>query len=198
MSRGAGRLAMVLGLAGGAMVVPGCAPLGAIGEVPGTGTRSSLLAGEVRSVDTRRGTLHLRDDWNRAHTLRFDGGTRVVYRQRVYPVHALERGDVVRVRVARDRQGRLWADRVDVSQSVRERHVANVRVARVSGRVRQVDSRRGHFDLDIGRGEMVRVHLPQRTTRDDARRFQRLRRGDGVRVEIRPVGRGVAELVRFR
>jgi translation initiation factor IF-1 len=32
----------------------------------------------------------------------------------------------------------------------------------------------------------------------DARRFDRLRRGDRVRVEVRPVNNSTAELVRFR
>jgi hypothetical protein len=198
MRNGLGRVGRGLALAGGLMVVGACAPLGAVdvlGQMAAPGV--SVVEGEVRSVDARRGTFQLRDVRNRAYTLRFDRGTRVIYRQRDYPVDALERGDVVRVRVSRDHNGRLWADRVDVRQNVRDRG-GLARIERVAGRVSHVDARRGHFILDLGRREGLVIHMPSRVTHDDARRFQRLRRGVAVRAEVRPLGRGAAELVRFR
>jgi hypothetical protein len=43
------------------------------------------------------------------------------------------------------------------------------------------------------------VYVPRDARRDDVRRFERLRRGERVRVEVRSRGRGdQAELVRFR
>jgi hypothetical protein len=200
MSGAGGRLPVILALTGGLLLAPACAPLGAMdGVVLGDGGRSSsFVEGEVRSVDTRRSRMELRDHRNRGYTVHFDRRTQVIYRQRQYPVQALERGDVVRVRLVRDRNGALWADRVDVWQSVRERGVAYGRTERVNGTVSRVDHRRGHFTMQSGRNQVLVVHVPSRLTREDARRFERLRRGDRVRVEIRPVGRGAAEFVRFR
>jgi hypothetical protein len=195
-----GRLAGVLVLAGG-LSVSGCSPLGALDGVvlgPGPGTRASVVEGEVRSVDSRRGSLEVRDHWNRGYRVRTDRRTQVVYRQRSYPVSALERGDVVRVRVVSDRNGTLWADRVDVRTSARERGRVGVRTERVSGPVSRVDSRRGNFVVQANRHQSVLVYVPPRLNSSDARRFQRLRRGDHVRIEVVPVGRGAVELVRFR
>jgi hypothetical protein len=199
MSGAAGRVPLMLALAGGLLVAPACAPLGALdGGVLGGGGRSSLLEGEIRSVDARRGRLQLLDHRNRGYTVHYDRGTRVIYRQRQYPVNALERGDVVRVHVVRDRNGALRASRVDVRHSVRDRGAVYGRTERLTGRVGRVDHRRRHFTVELNRNQMLVVHYPTRLSRDDARRLERLRRGDRVRVEVRPVGRGAAELVRFR
>jgi hypothetical protein len=193
------RLPVLVVLGGGLIAAGGCSPLGALdGVVLGPGDRHSVVDGQVRSVDLRRSRLEIRDQWNRGQTLRIDRSTRVVYRQRDYPISALERGDVVRVRVARDRNGSLWADRIDVRESVRDRGGSYGRVERVTGTVAHVDSRRGFFTLDAGRNQTLVVYVPSRVSRDDERRFQRLRRGNRVRVEVVPVGRGTAELVRFR
>jgi hypothetical protein len=198
MSDARGRLPVTLALAGGLLLAPACAPLGAMDGVVLGGANSSFVEGEVRSVDTRRSRMEIRDHRNRGYTVHFDRRTQVVYRQRQYPMNALERGDVVRVRLVRDRNGALWADRVDVRQSVRERGMAYGRTERVNGTVGWVDHRRGSFTVQGGRNQVLLVHVPSRLSRDDARRFDRLRRGDRVRVEVRPVGRSTAEFVRFR
>jgi hypothetical protein len=194
------RFPVLMALAGGLLAVPACAPLGALDGVllGGGGAYGSVLDGQVRSVDVRRSRMEIRDQWNRGHTLRVDGRTQVVYRQRAYHVDALERGDYVRVRVTRDRNGRLWADRIDVRESVRDRGSVYGRVERLDGRVLGVDSRRGQFVVEASRSQRVVVQVPHGVHRDDARRFQRLRRGDRVRVEVVPMGRGAAQLVRFR
>jgi hypothetical protein len=193
------RMPVLLGLAGGLLVLAACAPLGAAEIlIPGPGARHALVEGQVRTVDLRRSRVEVRDQWNRSQTLRIDRSTRVVYRQRDYPLHALERGDIVRIRVARDRNGGLWADRIDVRESVRERGDGHVRAERLTGTVARVDGRRGHFVVQRDRHGSLVVYLPSYVSRDDARRFQRLRRGDRVRVDVVPLGRGTAELVRFR
>jgi hypothetical protein len=200
--RARGRIPWTLALMGGLLAVSACAPLGAMDGVVlgggGGGARAALVDGEIRSVDARRARLQVRDQWNRSHTVRYDRRTLVVYRQRQYPVTALERGDVVRIRLVRDRGGSLWADRVDVRESVRDRGRVYGRTERVTGTVAGVDRRRGYFTIQPNRYETLVVHVPGRLHRDDARRFDRLRRGDRVRVEVRAVGRGAAELVRFR
>jgi hypothetical protein len=71
-------------------------------------------------------------------------------------------------------------------------------VERLDGRVQAVDARRGYFTLTADRSERVVVYLTRDARRDDVRRFERLRRGERVRVDVRARGRGQAELVRFR
>jgi hypothetical protein len=199
--RARGRIPWTLALMGGLLTVSACAPLGAMDGVVlggGGGARTAFVDGQIRSVDTRRARLQVRDQWNRSHTVRFDRRTLVTYRHRQYPVTALERGDLVRIRLVRDRAGSLWADRVDVRESVRDRGRIYGRTERLTGTVAGVDRRRGVFTIQPSRYETLVVHVPGRLSRDDARRFDRLRRGDRVRVEVRAVGRGAAELVRFR
>jgi hypothetical protein len=192
-----------LAIAGAALLAAsGCAPLGAMDDAMGS-ARGATLSGEIRSVDARRGRIEVRESHNGRHqTLRVDRQTRVVYRQRSYPVSALERGDLVRVRVERDRDGQRWAERIDVRESVRERRApggwGSARVERVEGTVSRVEPRRGYFTLQVGRNDLLTVLVPSRLGRDDGRRFERLRRGERVRAEVRMVGRGQAELVRFR
>jgi hypothetical protein len=186
----------ILAAAGAAMVaVPGCAPLLDEILVP---AGSSVVTGEIRSLDSRNGRLQVRDERsNRTETLRYDSRTRVVHRQRQYPASSLERGDVVRVRVSQDRSGHMWADHVEVRQSAQERRGSTSRVQRIDGRVLQVDTRRGYFTVEPERARATVVYVPRDVNRNEARRFERLRRGDRVRVEVRSNG-AVAELVRFR
>jgi hypothetical protein len=183
-------------IAGVMLVAGACAPLDAVsGGAPSPGY--SVVEGEVRALDARRGLVEVRDMRNRAHRLHFDRSTRVVYRQREYQVLSLERGDRVRVQVSRGRNGEAWADRIDVRESVRERGRVAARVERLDGRVLQVDHRRGFFTVQQDR-QAVAVYLAPRVSSGDARRFDRLRRGDRVRGEVVWLGRGAAELVRFR
>jgi hypothetical protein len=180
--------------------VPACATMGdLIRDDVGLNGGSSLVRGEVRSIDARRGRLQVREDHGRNITVSVDGRTRVVYRQRQYPLSALERGDLVRMRVTYDRRGNAWADRVDVQESVRDRRVATSRrIARVDGVVRSIDTRRGHFTVERSRTNRVVVYAPRGLRGEDARRLQRLRRGDRVRVDVYMVSQNQAELVRFR
>lgn len=177
------------------LVAAACAPLSGVAVPDG---RSAVVYGEVRSLDARRGRIQLREDRGRTVNVRYDNRTRVVYRARQYPPSSLRRGDIVQVRLTHDRSGTAWADRIDVRHSTQDRRVATARVERIDGRVLGVDTRRGRFTLEPGRSRTVVVHVPHRLSSSDARRFERLRRGDRVRVDVRPVGRNDVELVRFR
>lgn len=216
-----------------AFLAPACAPLSAMEDVIGTTTGStSTLYGEVRSVDARRGRIQVREEYGRDHTIRYDGRTQVTAGSRRYPASALERGDIVSVRVQYDRGRELWAERIDVreSRSTRssrtddgwygndrddddrwedrdrrdDRNRRNERdrrtvVERYDGVVRAIDTRRGYFTLDRERGASLVVYVPRNAPRDDVRRFERLRRNQRVRVEVRLYGSSNrAELVRFR
>jgi hypothetical protein len=180
------------------LTAPACAHVG--GVLTG---RPDDLYGEVRSLDTRRGYLQIREDYGRDFTVRYDGRTRVVYGSRSYPVSSLHRGDLVRVRVAYDRYRQPWAERIEVRRDVRDGGSwrdggAAARVARLDGIVRQVDYRRGWFVVERGRYDAVRVLVGRYARSEDVRRFERLRRGQRVRVEVRTSFMGEAELIRFR
>lgn len=180
-------------LVAGLLATASCAQLGGVLE-DGQGT---TLDGEVRSLDTRRARLSVRDDYSgRTETVRYDGRTSVVYRQRQYPVSALERGDRVRIRLAQGRNGEWYADRIEVRESVSDGR--STRTQRLDGTVTQVDVRRGVFTLQQSRASTYVVYVPERVSREDERRFTRLRRGDRARADVRLLGRGQAELIRFR
>jgi hypothetical protein len=192
------RTLAVLGLLAG--LAGACAPLGGLGDVFGNG---DSLYGEIRSVDTRRGKIQVREQYGRDQTVRYDSRTRVVYQNRQYPVSSLERGDQVQMRVAYDRNNTAWADRIEVRSSARGSDRGSVwgssRVQRVDGRVQGIDVRRGYFTVTGNRNSRVLVYMPRNARREDVRRFERLRRGDRVRADVRSHGRSdQVELVRFR
>jgi hypothetical protein len=190
-------------LAAGAGVVAlgmACAPLaGELGSV----LTGNAMTGEIRSLDTRRSIVRVRDDrGGREESVRYDSRTRVVYAQRQYPVSSLRRGDRVRVQLTYDRNGTAWADRIDVRDNgrgdTRDRmDTRSNRVQRLDATVREIDHRRGYFTVQENRTTVI-VQVPQRVSRDDARRFDRLRRGNRVRADVRYMTQNRAELVRFR
>jgi len=187
---------LVLAFAATLLAAPACAQFGGALLDPAVGGRPnrSVLDGEVRSVDARNGRIQLRANQGGTVTLRYDDQTEVFYERRRYPATALERGDLVRVLVGYDRSGTAWADRVDVVRDVRE----TARVQRMDGAVVRVDTRRSFFTLQQGRAAPVTVFVPSHLQRDVLRRFERLRSGDRVRVDVVPLRSGGAELVRFR
>lgn len=169
------------------------------------GLQDETVYGEVRSVDTRRGELRIREDYGDDRTLYFDSRTRVEYERRTFPVSALERGDQVHVRVSYDERNRPWAEHIELrggdysrDDRTRDRDDDHDRVQRIDARVARIDTRRGWFSIDNGWRGSLTVYLPARPRSDDVRTFQRLRRGDRVRADVRATTRGTAELVRFR
>lgn len=195
--RGALALAAVVLAASGCASMDGM--LGRRGGVGLPGARGDVLDGEVARVDLRREHLSVRGWDGRTRTVRVHRDTRVRYDRRTYPVSALERGDEVRVYVTVDRRGSAWADRVDVRRSVREHQRYGARVERLDGYLTGMSLRDGWMAVAPrrGGGEVI-VHLPARLERRDARELERLRRGERVKLEVVPLGRGEAELVRFR
>jgi len=176
------------------LTAPACASMGSV-----LGGRPDDVYGEVRSLDTRRGRLQVREDYGRDYTVRYDSRTRVVNGGRTYPVSSLRRGDLVRVRVEYDRYDEPWADRIELRRDARDdRDRVGVGVQRWNGLVRQVDYRSGWFVMDRNRSGNVRVFVGRNARREDIRRFERMRRGDRVRVEVRTSYLGQAELIRFR
>jgi hypothetical protein len=170
------------------LLVVGCHELGHLDTLGGSygGVQQSEIAGEVRFVNERAGEIELRTDDKRTQVVRYDGQTRVVYRDRDYAVANLEAGDYVAMRVESDSRGLLYTDLVRVRESVQERGGVGSRRSRfdrVEGRVEIIDARRGEFEIREDSGKQILVTLPYSPRRSDVDRLQGLRRGDYVRVE---------------
>ncbi len=169
------------------------------GDVVGGGPESEL-AGEVRWVDARLQEIEVRTNDRRVRAARYDNRTRVVYRQREYPVTSLEPGDLVAMRIQQDVHDNSYTDLIRVRQTVQERGgitAPGSRLRRLDGTVEMVDYKRGSFELQEQSGGRIIVSLPYNARRSDVDRFQQLRVGDYVTVEGRFLNRDRLELEAF-
>jgi hypothetical protein len=172
------------------LIGSGCAQLEHVLSDP---ARSNVIDGRVWSVDTRASRIELRQDRGATVAMFYDRNTRVFFEQTEYEPSALEQGDVVRALVSRDRNGTVWADRVDVLSSA----TPNDRIERIDGVFGRSEPRRGYFTVDRGRETLI-VFVPEDVRVEDVRRLDRLRSGDRVSLDARVFGRGEMELARFR
>lgn len=184
-ARAVGFLALAL------LVFAGCHEPGHIDGPGDYGTSGGNdVVGEVRYVDARAREIEVRSESGRTVIVRYDNRTRVTYRQKDYAVSNLEPGDYVAMRTQQDRDGRLYTDLVAVRESAQDRGGfggrpgSPGRLDRFEGTVDYVDSRRGTFEIR-DRGRLVVVSVPFNAPRSVMDRFNRLRRGDFVRIEGR-------------
>lgn len=182
--------------------ITGCTGMGSLSDILAAGTgiggTSGEIRGEIRQIDTSRREIEVLSGWGRSERVRYDGRTEVVYRQRRYDVRDLERGDLVAVRLDQDRDNR-YARWVEVEQSARERQVSGPGngIQRLDGTVARVDTQRGWFELQVGRGSPTLVTLPYQPNRSLQDRFRRLRQGERVRIEGEFLNPTRVELHRF-
>jgi hypothetical protein len=169
--------------------------LGGVAGMPASGGQRAQLSVEIRQVDTQPQRIQVRTTDGRTGDVAWDQNTVVVYRQQQYAVTALERGDLAVVHVVQDAQGNMYAERVDVTQSVREATGGNA-VRQFSGRVSQIDHTRGWFVLQTQSGNIT-VALPYNPPQATSDYFHRLRVGNTVNVEAVMVGTNRAEIHRF-
>lgn len=170
---------------------------GGAGGQPQGGT----LTVEVQEVRTQQQQIIARTQDGKEGAILFDQNTQVIYNDQQYPVTALERGDVVDMRVQEIQQG-LYTDLIQVRTTVQERQggttgTGDPNVYPMEGTIGQINLSSWMFTLDMTQGGTVEVHLPSNapaSTRDQLRQY---RAGDYVRVEIRPIDQQRAELVRF-
>jgi len=177
---------------------------------PGATTQ---IVGEIESADHARRELVV-DDRGRDVRIVYERGTRVLYRGETYEPGGLEPGDYVRVDVRDDRG--LWVtDYVVVEQSRQERageaYPGDDRypeddrrtprpadIESFTGRVEDVDVRRGRFDVSSDRHGWLTVHMPYDASSAERSEFERLREGDRVDFEAEWIGEDRVELVRFQ
>lgn len=122
------RRTSLLTLGGGLFLLSACSGLGSLGDILGSigggGTQQQQqgqMQAEVQQIDTNGQRIYIRDQNGRSGYVRFDSQTQVIYRQQQYPVTALERGDIVVIQVQQISQNELYASRIEVTRSVRER-----------------------------------------------------------------------------
>lgn len=161
--------------------------------------RVAELSGEIDRVDTDRREIVIRTR-SGDRLIAYDDRTRVVYQGREYEPENLERGDLVEIDTTTTSTSRYTlAERIEVTRSVQDRtgyDDDSPAGEQVSGTVDWVDRSRGEFGLRTDRDTLT-VEVPfdaEAATRD---RFNRLDRGDYVRIEVEELERTRLELVRF-
>jgi hypothetical protein len=179
-------------LASLATTLSGCAGMnmGSLAEIlaSGAGLYGSNVSGEIRSIDTRRQEIQLSSGYSGSERIQYDNRTEVVYQQRRYDVRDLEVGDYVQVQLA-DSRGERYAQTIYVQEGARNDRGSTQypggdrRIGQLDGTVNQIDQRQGWFELSDRYGSIVMVTLPYQANRGLSDRFQRLRRGDRVRIE---------------
>jgi exosome complex RNA-binding protein Csl4 len=176
-------------LAVAVLALTGCDELARVGDLGNYGSLGSDPVGEVENVDTRAREIEIRTDSGRTSVVRYDDRTQVIYQQRNYSVANLEPGDYVAARVQQDRDGRSYTDTITVKEAVQDRgnKRGSARLDRIEGRIEDVDERRGTFELRDSRNRLIVVTVPFNAARSVMDRFNRLRTGDYVRIEGRPV-----------
>ncbi len=170
-----------------------CANAGAIGDVlggvlGGGQAQSGQVAGTIAGVNTQSQQIGLTTTDGQTVGLLFDGNTKVVYQNQLYPVTALERGDEVVMRVQTTQDGGYYTDSVFVTRSVTSGGSSggsaggSANVQALQGTVRQIDRTNGLFALETGNGVMLTVSMPYNVSTADANKFRNLRTGEHVRI----------------
>ena len=174
------------------LVLGACSNAAAIGDVlggvlggGGAQAQSGQVAGTIAGVNTQSQQIGLTTSDGQTVGLLFDGNTKVVYQNQLYPVTALERGDEVVMRVQTTQDGGYYTDSVVVTRSVTgagSSSGGSANVQALQGTVRQVDRTNGLFALETGNGVVLTVSLPYNVSNADANRFRNLRTGEHVRI----------------
>lgn len=190
-----------------AFSMTGCTAMtmGTLADVLAGGVTGSSVSGEVRSIDTRRQEIQLTTGWSGSERIRYDNRTQVIYQQRRYNVRDLGVGDYVQVQLGQSRdRDRRYATTIRIREDARQgrgnspgNSRGNRRIEQLDGTIRQIDQRQGWFEVDDRYGSRVTVTLPYQANRGLTDRFQRLRRGNRVRLEGERLNANRMEVHRF-
>jgi hypothetical protein len=188
----------------------GCAGgLGTLGDIlagaGGGGAGGAAVATvEVQQVRQSQQQIIVRTQDGQQGPILFDGNTQVVYQNQQYPVTALERGDIVDMRVQEIQQG-YYTDLIQVRTPVQERTAGTgtgttsppAGVYQIEGTIGTVDAANNRFTLNMTQGGTVEIAIPSSASAEDRQRLGQYRSGDYVRVEVRAIDQQRAELIRF-
>ena len=198
--RGLGALAIVVTV--GACSGGGLGGLGDILAGGGQGGQpaSGTLTAEVQEVRERQQQIIVLTQDGQQGAILYDANTQVIYRDQQYPVNALERGDIVDLRIQEVQQG-YYTDLVQVRQSVQERQGSGGTTAtdlyQIEGTIDSIDLERWMFTLNMTQGGTVQVVLPSTSPASARDRLRQYRPGDYVQIVARPIDQQQAELVQF-
>lgn len=194
-----------------ALATAGCAgtSLGDIGEIltgggagGGGGGGSGTMTVEIQEVRSQQQQILVRTEDGQQGPVLFDQNTQVVYQGDQYPVEALERGDIVDMRIQEVQQG-YYTDLIQVRQSVQDRQGGGTTgtpaqdVHRIEGTIGDIDLQRWMFTLEMTQGGTLPVYLPSSAPASARDRLRQHQSGDYVRVEVRPIDEQTAELVNW-
>jgi hypothetical protein len=188
-------LCALLALASAGLLA-GCGSFG----LPGTGGSSpppsypqeTVVTGQVVRVDTARREIEI-DDSGRREVVVYDASTPVYFEGRSYDPADLERGDVIRARVADDRYGTLTTDRIDVVESVKSRGGSDDpyddrgsdRVGDLSGEIDRVDTDRREIVVRTASGDRLIAYDARTRVTYQGQEYkpENLEQGDEVRID---------------
>lgn len=179
--------------------------LGGLGDIltggaGGQQQQGGAMTAEVQEVRANQQQIIVRTQDGQQGAVLFDQNTQVVYQNQQYPVTALERGDVVEMRIREVQQG-YYTDLIQVVQSVQERRGETTGTTsgaqRIEGTIDQIDLNRSMFTLNMTQGGTLPVYLPRSASTTMRDRLRQHRSGDYVRVEVRAIDQSTAELVRW-
>lgn len=194
------------------VVLGACAGGGAggLGEILGTvlgagqpqpaSSSVGQLVVQVESVNQQNRQIEVLTEDGQRGPIAYDQNTRVVYQQQEYPVTALERGDVVEMRIQELSGGGYYTDYILVRQSAQQGGGAvsgSASLIQATGTVRQIDYQRGWFDLETSQG-VITVTMPYNPSSGTVSQFERLNRSDRVTLDGYRIATDRIELVRFR
>lgn len=163
---------------------------------------AGVLRGTVQRNDPRYSSFQMETDDKRVVAFFHDAQTRVLYRNRDYPVQSIQGGDTITVRTRDRSQQTPTADLITVVTTAQDRTGSTGaslgRLETVDGRVEYLDTRRGMFELRGPNNRLVVVNLQYNPPRVVSDRFNRLREGETVRVDGRFISQDRFELENFR
>ncbi|HEX6435668.1 MAG TPA: DUF5666 domain-containing protein [Candidatus Binatia bacterium] len=160
------------------MIYSGCGDLALLGR-PALDARSrrenAEFIGTVEEVDHSRGELYLRTQGGQSQIVTYTNRTQIILDGEETAASAIERGDIIEVRMHGSADGRAVADFI----RVRER--GQTGTTSIEGAVERVLSERSVVELRTSAGALISVYLPQNSPDIIQDEFSRLRSGDFVR-----------------
>jgi len=162
----------------------------------GYGGSANVVRGTVQRNDPRYNSIAMETDDRRPVVFYHNASTRVVYRNRDYPVQNIQPGDFISMRARDMGATNPTADVISV-ESVSGGSAGAGRLYSFEGRVEGIDGRRGTFEVRGPNNRIIVVTMPSKPTRAESDHFNRLRNGDNVRIEGRFVSGDRFELENF-
>jgi Domain of unknown function (DUF5666) len=156
-------------------------------------TEAKSVTATVNGIDQRLREISLRTANNQHYVVNYTTGTRVIDGGRGASVNDLRTGDQVRVEIREGTGGRLFADEITLEDTGRAHAIRTI-----EGTVERIVPERGFLELRAAGGTLTTVYVPEGSSAETRKRFQRIRVGDTVRVEGERLGEDRLELLAFR